>query len=343
MSYLAAIVVGGGILGLWQAFELARRGHTVTLREAMPEDETGTASRFAGGMLAPECEAEGAPPVVRELGLVSLKMWREAYPAVTARGTLVVTGARDVGELRRFSMMTQGHNALAAEAMVALEPELAGRFAQGLYYSIEAHLVPRDALAFLVGELRRLGVTLQFGQPVPEPLWLAAAAGEVLIDCRGIAAREQVAELRGVRGEMAVVKAPKVNLSRPVRLLHPRLPLYVVPWGDGIYMVGATMIESDDAGAVRIRSALELLSTACALSPAFADARIVELSAGVRPAFPANIPKIIPQRRRIIVNGAYRHGFLVAPAMAALVADYLESGEKSAEHRIFSLNRGLPS
>lgn len=331
MTKLAAIVAGGGIFGLWQAFELARRGHTVTLREAMPEAETGAASRFAGGMLAPECESEAAPPIVRELGLTSLKMWQEAYPAVTTRGTLVVAGARDLGELRRFGQMTQDHRTLAAESVAALEPDLAGRFTQGLHYPGEAHLVPRDALAFLVGELRRLGATLLFGQPVPEPLWLAASAGEVVIDCRGIAAREQVADLRGVRGEMAIVRAPDVCLSRPIRLLHPRFPLYVVPWGGGVYMIGATTIESDDMGAVRVRSALDLLATAYALSPAFGEAHIIELSAAVRPAFTANVPQIIPQGRKIVVNGAYRHGFLTAPAMAALVADYLELGTENPE------------
>jgi glycine oxidase len=331
MAKLAAVVVGGGIFGLWQAFELARRGHAVTLREAMPEEETGAASRFAGGMLAPECEAEAAPPVVRALGLTSLKMWRDAYPAVTTRGTLVVASARDLGELRRFARMTQGYRALQAEGVAALEPELEGRFTAGLHYPAEAHLVPRDALTFLVGELRRLGAALHFGQPVPEPLWLAAAAGEILIDCRGIAAREQAAGLRGVRGEMAIVMAPEVSLSRPIRLLHPRFPLYVVPWGGGVHMIGATSIESDDAGAVKVRSALELLATAYALSPAFGGARIVELSAGVRPAFPDNVPRIMPQGRKIIVNGAYRHGFLTAPALAALVADYLESGKEDPE------------
>ncbi len=331
MAKLTVTVVGAGVYGLWQAFELARRGHAVTLREAMPEAETGAASRFAGAMLAPYCESEAAPPIVRELGLTSLKMWREAYPGVVARGTLVVAAARDDGELSWFGRMTGGHQAIDAGGVAALEPELAGRFARGLYYADEAHVVPRQALAFLAGELRRLGAALHFGQPVPEPLHLAAAAGEAVIDCRGIAARDQLPDLRGVRGEMAVLQADNVTLSRPVRLLHPRFPLYVVPWGDGTFMAGATTIEAEDAGPVRLRSALELLGAVYALNPAMGEARILEFSAGIRPAFPDNQPKIIPQGRIIRVNGAYRHGFLTAPAMAALVAEYLETGQTHAE------------
>ena len=92
------------------------------------------------------------------------------------------------------------------------------------------------------------------------------------IDCRGLAAARQLPDLRGVRGEMLLVQSRELRLQRPVRLLHPRMPVYVVPRGEGIYMIGATMIESDDAGAVTVRSALELLSAAYALHPAFGEA-----------------------------------------------------------------------
>jgi glycine oxidase len=325
MTKLSVLVVGGGIFGLWQAFEFARRGHSVSLREAMPEHETGGASRFAGAMLAPYCEAEAAESV-RELGIAGLKMWREAYPEVTAKGTLVVAHPRDEAELEHFASMTSGHRTAHAGLIGALEPDLGGRFTRGLYFPNEAHLTPRRGLNFLIQELRRLEAVLDFGRPVPAPLWLAASAGDAVIDCRGLAAQDQLPDLRGVRGEMAVVSAPEVRISRPVRLLHPRFRLYAVPWGEGVYMIGATSIESQDGGPVRLRSALDLLGTAYALTPAFGEARVLEFSAGVRPAFPSNIPKIIVRGRTISVNGAYRHGYLMAPAMAALVADFLETG-----------------
>ena len=106
-------------------------------------------------------------------------------------------------------------------------------------------------------------------------------------------ARGELADLRGVRGERLVLRTREIGLQRPVRLLHPRHPIYVVPWGDGLFMLGATVIESDDAGPVTVRSALELLGSAYALHPAFAEAEIVEMGAGVRPAFADNVPKIV--------------------------------------------------
>lgn len=320
----AITVIGAGIIGLWQARELARRGFRVTLYEAAPQGHVGASSRYAGAMLAPFCEAEAAEPIVESLGRLGIERWREAYPGTVARGTLVVAAPRDLGELKRFAGMTRGHEAVDVAALASLEPELAGRFTRGLLFAAEAHLAPRPAMDFLLAELQRQGVELVLGRAVPEPVHLAAAAGEAVVDCRGMAARGALADLRGVRGEMAVVHAPDVALSRPVRLLHPRFPLYVVPWGEGHYMLGATVIESEDTGPVSVRSALELLGNAFALHPGFAEAVIVELGAGVRPAFANNVPAIVRRGRHILVNGAYRHGFLLAPALAEGVANYLE-------------------
>jgi glycine oxidase len=96
-------------------------------------------------------------------------------------------------------------------------------------------------------------------------------------------------------------------------------------------MIGATVIESAEAGPISVRSALDLLSAAYALDPAFAEAEIVLQGAGARAAFPDNRPRIIVGERYIYVNGLYRHGFLLAPIMAELVADYIETGATDPE------------
>jgi glycine oxidase len=81
-----------------------------------------------------------------------------------------------------------------------------------------------------------------------------------------------------------------------------------------------------------LKSALDLLGSAYALHPAFGEAAILEMGAGLRPAFPDNVPHIVVENggRIIRVNGAYRHGFLLAPVMAKVVAAYLsDSSVKS--------------
>ena len=115
---------------------------------------------------------------------------------------------------------------------------------------------------------------------------------------------------------MLVLSTSEVALTRPVRLLHPRHPVYVVPRGDGRFMIGATMIESEEPGRISARAMVELLGAAYCLHPAFAEAEIVETGVGVRPAFPDNLPRIRRDGRKIYVNGLYRHGFLLAPALA---------------------------
>jgi glycine oxidase len=315
---LNVTVVGAGIVGLWQAVELAYRGHTVDLFERTATPFSNAASQYAGAMLAPYCERDGGDPLVQELGLRGLERWKRLVPGVVAGGTLVVALPRDRSELVRFAERTQGHRRIDGADFANLEPDLADRFGQGLYFASEAHLEPAGALAFLLDRARRLGVRVHLGTSA------ALGGTDCVIDCRGLAARNDLVSLRGVRGERAVVQSMDVNLSRTVRLLHPRCPIYVVPWGADTYMLGATVEESEDAGPVSVRSTLDLLGLAYALHPAFGDARVVSLDAGIRPAFADNIPKIVVRDRHIFVNGLYRHGFLLAPVLAEMVADHLE-------------------
>ncbi|HEU0147385.1 MAG TPA: FAD-dependent oxidoreductase, partial [Bradyrhizobium sp.] len=148
----------------------------------------------------------------------------------------------------------------------------------------------------------------------------------LVIDCRGLEARDVEPELRGVKGEMILIETSEVQLARPVRLMHPRWPLYVIPRDNNLFMLGATSLEAEDTG-VSLRSALELLGAAYAVHPAFAEARILEFGSGLRPAYPDNLPRItVKGDNEIRVNGLYRHGFLIAPALAQATLNYVTQG-----------------
>jgi glycine oxidase len=107
-------ILGAGVLGLWQALTLARAGHRVRLIEASAEPFVRSASLYGGVMLAPEREAETAPPILRELGREGVALWRSLYPELVSAGSLVVAGARDRVELERFARRTQGHETVEA-------------------------------------------------------------------------------------------------------------------------------------------------------------------------------------------------------------------------------------
>lgn len=322
---LAIAVRGAGVVGLWQALTLARRGHAVTLYERSAQPFADSCSVYAGAMLAPRCEEESAEPVVRGLGRRGIALWRETYPGTIVNGSLVVALKRDRAELDRFARMTGGHRRLAPAELQDLEPGLGDRVSGALFYAEEAHLAPEPALRFLLDAAIAAGVALRLGDG-KDP-----SGVDLVIDCRGLAAKDSLPTLRGVRGERIVIRSREVTLLRPIRLLHPRFPLYVVPWGEGLYMIGATVIESEETGPISLRSALDLLSATYALDPAFAEAEILRQGGGARPAFPDNRPRIIARKGYIYVNGLYRHGFLLAPALAELVADHLDTGAMHPE------------
>src|SRR5882672_5226162 len=272
-------VIGAGIAGAWQALLFAQAGREVTLHERSSEAMTQSTSYWAGGMLAPWCEAEASEPVISRLGIRSLDLWREHFPQTPFNGSLVVAHARDRADFDRFAKLTTGHRRLDAA-----------------------------------------GGSIQFNSEAdPDEL------DGVVIDCRGLAARDAQPGLRGVKGEMILIETDEVELSRPVRLIHPRWPLYVIPRGGNRFMLGATSIEAEDTD-VSVRSALELLGAAYAVHPAFAEARIVEFGSALRPAFPDNLPRIAVHNHKIAVNGLYRHGFLLAPALAELTLGYVKRG-----------------
>ncbi|MFD3189955.1 FAD-dependent oxidoreductase [Sedimentitalea sp. HM32M-2] len=304
-------IAGAGLAGLACALELLRRGARVILYERGQQVGQDSVARLAGGMLAPWCERESAEAEVVTLGAAAADWWSAVTP-VTRRGTLVVAPARDHAELTRFARRTSGYDQVSQTEIAALEPALSDRFANGLHFTREAHLDPRRALTDLAAKVTALGGEIRVGT--------AAPAG-VDLDCTGIAAA--LPGLRAVRGEMALLHCPEVTLTRTLRLLHPRVPIYLVPRGDSQYMLGATMVESDSSRPPTVRALIELLSAAYTLHPAFAEAAAIETGAGLRPAFDDNLPRLIEQDGTLFLNGLYRHGFLLAPAMARQVAERL--------------------
>ena len=148
-----------------------------------------------------------------------------------------------------------------------------------------------------------------------------------LIDARGLGAKAQWPALRGVRGEVVRVHAPEVDLSRPTRLMHPRYPIYIAPKQDHYFVIGATEIESDDLSPASVRSTMELLSAAYTVHSGFAEARILEINTQCRPTLPDNLPAIRQTQPRVLeVNGLYRHGFMISPAVLDSTVQLIQTG-----------------
>jgi glycine oxidase len=320
-------VIGAGVAGLTCALVLAQRGCAVEIIDRAAGVGQRACSWKAGGMLAPWCEAESADVRVAEWGARAADLWEDFGARVERRGTLVVAMGRDVPELQQFARRTRQYRRVGADEIAGLEPALAGRFQAGLFFDSEAHLNPRETLVALAQRLAALGVVFHWNMAAET----APPATGPVVDCRGLTAQDSLPALRGVKGEMLMLNAPGVALSRPVRLLHPRVPLYVVPRGDGLFMVGATMIEGGAGQYAAARSVLELLSSAYALVPGLGEAELVEIGVDARPAFADNVPDLHWAQGRLHVNGLYRHGFLLAPIMALRAAQVLLDGASIEE------------
>jgi glycine oxidase len=313
-------VIGAGVAGLCTAVSLAEDGHRVELVEQGPGLGSHSCSWFAGGMLAPWCELESCEASIAIQGVRAIDWWAARVSGIQRNGSLVLAQPRDRVELDRFARRTRHFEWVDADRIAALEPALAGRYSRGLFFPDEAHVNPRQALQDLLDRFVRLGGEVFFNTDADD----LSEATDRIIDCRGLAGRQRLRDLRGVRGEMLMLYSAEIHLQRPVRMLHPRIPLYVVPHGQGRYMVGATMIETEHQSNISVRSALELLNAAWSLLPAFGEATIVETGAHARPAFADNVPLVCERNGRLHVNGMYRHGFLMAPVLAAQVAETLK-------------------
>ncbi|WP_206950916.1 FAD-dependent oxidoreductase [Trinickia acidisoli] len=329
-------VLGGGLCGRLVAWRLAGAGHQVALYERGDASGSASAAWVAAAMLAPLAEAAVAEPLIVELGAASLDEWPRIIAALPEpvffqrNGSLIVWHHADRAEASLFERRVRA-NAPAAlladggfarvdgNALAAAEPALAGRFATGWLMPREGQLDNRQVLRALAAGLAERGVVTHWNTSVDD---LARPRARVTIDCRGLGAKPVLPSLRGIRGEVARVKAPGIGLTRPVRLLHPRYPIYLAPKEDDVYVVGATEIEGEDMSPVSVRSALELLSAAFAVHPGFGEARILELNTQCRPTLPDHRPSITwDGAQTLSVNGLYRHGYMIVPEVSRAAAD----------------------
>ncbi|MFJ5380368.1 FAD-dependent oxidoreductase [Cupriavidus sp. CER94] len=338
-------ILGAGLAGRISAWLLVRAGARVALVERGGPDGSGSAAHVAAAMLAPLAESAIAERRIVDLGIASVDLWRTWIQELPEPvffqedGTLVVWHARDRSEVSLFTsrmravappeLVQARLRALDGKGVADVEPELAGRFPQGLLLQGEGQLDNRGALRALLHCAIDEGLhcVWEAGEIDAESLPSLGIKADVVLDCRGLGARgawmdqdaqgNPVPGLRGLRGEVVRVHAPDVKLHRPVRLLHPRYPIYIAPKPNDLYVIGATEIESEDDSPMSVRSALELLSAAHSLHPAFGEARVLELNVQRRPTRPDHLPSIrVDQRARVVrINGLYRHGWLIAPAV----------------------------
>jgi len=339
-------VVGAGIMGRALAWQLCSLGAKVSLFDQDSMDHGCAAAFTAAGMLAPYSELEAAEENIFKLGQYSLTLWSQWLKQWDATqhwcqsGTLVVAHRQDHSSLEHFNRQLQSKLKLRGQPtsqtssmrclqhrdLESVEPELAQQFSQATLLRREAWLDNHKLMATVAKQLLAAGVEWRENCKVSSvaPYSLQSAKGlerfDHVFDCRGLGAKAQLKTLRAVRGEVIRVQTKEVGLSHMVRLMHPRYRLYLVPKPNNEFVLGATQIESEDYSPISVRSALELLSALYAIHPGFGEARILQTDSNCRPALPDNQPIIKHQAGLSEINGLFRHGFLLAPALADITS-----------------------
>lgn len=340
-------IAGAGLIGRLLAWQLLRRGHRVTIFDRDNVDARLSAARVAAAMLAPYSEVVSGEREVFEWGCTALARWPELLADLKTDtacdiyfqhcGSVVIAHPQDRSNLDHFQMLLQravpSHMAhvhhLNREQLHELEPELT-QFNSGLYLNGEGTLDNRELLSALVIAIRERGgdwrerIDVTFVAENRIECGSESFDFDLAIDARGFGAKSQMPDLRGVRGEVLWVHAPEVNLTRPVRLMHPRYQLYIAPKRDHVYVIGATQIESESLAPMTVRSGLELQSALYSVHTGFAEANVLDAFANCRPGFTDNLPRIECAPGLLRVNGLFRHGYLLAPYVLDLALQTLD-------------------
>jgi glycine oxidase len=357
-----AVVIGGGVIGLAIGWRAARRGLRVTLIE---RGEPGAATSYvAAGMIAPIAEAEPSEQPLLALGMASA----EAYPEFIRElehesglsagylpcGTLMT--ARDADEaqalVREQAMRERLGLAVRRVSPTAarrLEPALAPTLRGALEFVDDRAIDPRALTAALAEAFTQAGGRLLRAEA--RSLTIAAdgaVTGVELGDGTHLACEQVVVAagpwsgalaglppearipVRPVKGQILRLRDPAGPglLSRVLRMQ----PGYVVPRGDGRYVLGATMEERGFDTTVTAGPVFELLRDAIELLPGLSELVIEEVSAGIRPGTPDNLPVLGPGALAGLLwaTGHFRHGILLAPVTAELLVAGL-CGEPAGE------------
>lgn len=354
-------MVGGGVIGLMTARELALAGHRVRLLERR---HVGAEASWAGGGIVSPLYPWRYPPAVTALAQLA----QRAYPAL-AEALLGETGidaeyfpcgmlmldAEDARDARAWAAIQgQALETLGAEALRERLPGLADGWGSGLWMPAIANIRNPRLLRALAASLRGLGVAVCEGAEVVDWRRSGARVTAALLDGGGVeeadafvvcggawsgrllAAQHAGVPVRPVRGQMLLYKREPGELPAIV-LGEGR---YVIPRRDGHVLCGSTLEEAGFDTVPTAEAHASLKATAERLWPVLRGQEPVAQWAGLRPAAPNGIPFIgrVPELDNLWLNaGQYRNGLVLAPASARLLADQLLGREPVADPRPYQL------
>jgi glycine oxidase len=354
------LVIGGGIIGLLTARELAQAGAKVTLVEM---GETGRESSWAGGgiisPLYPWRYADAVTALASWSQGIYPRLCTELHDETGIDPELIPSGLLilDTEERGQAFAWAEHHQAeiqvLDGEALHVDEPELGPRPPQALLMpavaqvrnprlvkaarrALEGRIVLREqeeVAELLVDQGRARGVRTTKGEILAEQVVICTGAWTAkLLEQLGTKP-----EIEPVRGQMILF------LARPGQIKHITLyrDRYVIPRQDGHVLIGSTLEHTGFVKATTAEAKEALYRSAVELFPILKRTPIEDHWSGLRPGSPSGIPYIgaYPGIDGIYFNaGHFRNGVVTGPASARLVADLMLGREPIVDPSPYALD-----
>jgi glycine oxidase len=341
------IVVGGGIIGLSLSIALRKRGATVlVIDRAEPGRES---SQAAGGMLV-DSPLE-TKPVLQSLATASASMYPEfAHELETESGIKV--DLRDHGTIVFPSPEHRNQPAtLSSAALANLEPSLAPS-GQPAFFLKERSVDPRALTAAALKTAKIRGVDFSSADPVTAinlsddhatgvTTTKTSFLAEKIVNCAGAWSGQlgpHAMPTRPIKGQMlCLIMQPRDLLKHVVRAPD----VYLIPRSDGRLLVGATVEEAGFDKRTDLATMQRFHRAAIALVPKFADAKILEDWAGLRPGTPDALPILgaTATPGYYVATGHFRDGILLAPITAEVMSKVIEGNNSDFDLSPFAPSR----
>jgi glycine oxidase len=339
-------IIGAGIMGRLIAIELLKKNYLISLFEKDDILSSHSCAATAAGMLAPWSEATESTDLVFELGLYSLDLWPEILNSINSSDLFMRNGTAHLAlyrekykldnalsrlKMRNININYKEINDLNKEQLIGNYSE---NYSAGYYLPNEASIDPRAFLERSNLFFKKNNLNFFANTKVNHFSKNKISTNEgnyefdIVINTTGMGCKKEFKAnlnlLRGVRGSLLLVEAPLVNIHSIIRLMHLRYPVYIVPRGNHKYIIGATSHESECIKPMTVESLLELLSVATHFDKGFLEAHILEQRVNLRPTFENGSPQIHKINDVYYINGLYRNGITISPAIANIFCKYLD-------------------
>jgi glycine oxidase len=366
------LILGGGVIGLSLAYELA--GHNLRV-SVIDRGAPGREASWAGaGILPPATNRPGDPPDLRLAGLSHElhAQWSAELRELTGidngyrrcGGIYVARDPEAAGQLdqqmtdwRRRDVRVEP---LTAEALHRLEPSLLPEFDDqsniaACHVPDECQIRnPRHLKALLMACARR-GISVEAGVAAEdfqvrggriERVITSAGplqASSVCLACgswsASLARRLQLTlPVRPVRGQIVLLAGDRPVLSKIIT----EGSRYLVPRPDGRILIGSTEEEAGFDARPTAEGIAALVDFGRSLVPALGQLPIERSWAGLRPGSADGRPylgRAAELENLYIATGHFRSGLQLAPATARLVGELIRGEKPSIDLAVFDPQR----